>query len=475
MRQNVGRQNPFGGDLNQEGQDKIRRIKVRHEDKVIGSWVLRLVLVMVLILSFALGSGAGVAAEEKAKIEYFSWLAAEVTMGKCIEELVQIFEILNPNVDVEVQAVTFGDKLPIFLTRSQGGQAPSLSRWTDADMQLLISKGLAADLKPFIDEEGPGFLDQWIEGSFDLVIKGDQVFGMPEENMPVCLVYNQDLYRIAGLDPDGPPGTREEFLEYAKKLTRDTDGDGKTDQWGFGMIGAKTPALFLRFDPWFWGPGGEYIKMTANGPRSALDTAEALDGFRFFIELYTKHEVVPPGPTSAASMDVRRMWVNEMAAMGLGGGFEMGAVSGINPEWPLTEKLRLAAVPVPAGGKKVTAGHIGYYALSPECKNPEAAWRFLRFMTNHFAQARMFEYQGFVAGRKDIVSSYKIQNNNFARVSASEAVYGKFPPQIPEWSEAREYFLVAIQEALTGVKSPGEALLDAHEEINRLLERAYGG
>lgn len=63
MRQNVGRQNPFGGDLNQEGQDKIRRIKVRHEDKVIGSWVLRLVLVMVLILSFALGSGAGVAAE----------------------------------------------------------------------------------------------------------------------------------------------------------------------------------------------------------------------------------------------------------------------------------------------------------------------------------------------------------------------------------------------------------------------------
>jgi multiple sugar transport system substrate-binding protein len=54
------------------------------------------------------------------------------------------------------------------------------------------------------------------------------------------------MFKAAGLDVNAPPKTWDEFLAYAKKLTRNTDGDGKIDQWGFGTVAAKSPGYSLR-------------------------------------------------------------------------------------------------------------------------------------------------------------------------------------------------------------------------------------
>ena len=59
----------------------------------------------------------------------------------------------------------------------------------------------------------------------------------------------------------------------------------------------------MRFNPWLWGTGGDYL--TPDGKRSALDTAESLEGFRWYVELVTKHKVVPPGVTEQVAQEVR--------------------------------------------------------------------------------------------------------------------------------------------------------------------------
>ena len=75
-------------------------------------------------------------------------------------------------------------------------------------------------------------------------------------------------------------------MEYPKKLTTGS-------RYGIGLIGARQEGLFMRLNPFIWGAGAEFL--TADGKRSAMDTPEFLEGFRYYVELFTKHKVDYPG------------------------------------------------------------------------------------------------------------------------------------------------------------------------------------
>ena len=71
------------------------------------------------------------------------------------------------------------------------------------------------------------FLDTLLPSAREMVTSEDgKIDGLPQEGCNWALFYRKDLFEEAGLDPEKPPKTFEEFLEYAKALTKDTDGDG---------------------------------------------------------------------------------------------------------------------------------------------------------------------------------------------------------------------------------------------------------
>ena len=79
----------------------------------------------------------------------------------------------------------------------------------------------------------------WRAGQYE----GKQV-GLPLDCHPQGLYYNLKLFREAGIvDAQGnpkPPDTWEEFLDAARRLTKDKDGDGRPDQWGFAFTWLRT-------------------------------------------------------------------------------------------------------------------------------------------------------------------------------------------------------------------------------------------
>ena len=60
---------------------------------------------------------------------------------------------------------------------------------------------------------------------------------MPIYGLSYSLYYNTAMFEAAGITT--PPATWDEFVEDAKKLTIDTDGDGQIDQWGVTMAGSS--------------------------------------------------------------------------------------------------------------------------------------------------------------------------------------------------------------------------------------------
>lgn len=409
-----------------------------------------------------------VAMAEQVTLRFSDWHLTEDVWNKSLTEGMAIFHERYPNIKVTMEPVSYGEKETKYTVESEAGKAPDVFHLHAFSLPMFFGKGYAKDLTPFIEKEGPGFLDAWYELPLQLMQYNGKMHAMPGDYMTMVLFYNTEMFKAAGLDPDKPPKTWDEFLDYAKKLTRDTDGDGNVDQWGFGVVGAKDPGFSLRFGPFIWGFGGDYL--TPDMKKSALDSPEAKEAFTFFVELYTKHKVVPPGLTAMNAQEVRTQLAQKKVAMILGSGWTPPIVNGINPDLKAFEVLN--AAPAPMKKQQATAIWLSSWVMSPNTKHPDEAWELIKFITSKEIELKWFIDNRVTSSREDVSGvAPEILNDKFASVLASQLPYGKVEPQITQWPEIMDVFTTSLQEAVVEMKTPEAALAEAHERINAILAR----
>jgi ABC-type glycerol-3-phosphate transport system substrate-binding protein len=338
-------------------------------------------------------------------------------------------------------------------------------------LRSFIERDFLLDLNPFIQEEGgEDFLQAWYPQTLELMRLEDTYYAIPGDFMSMALFYNKNLFEEAGLDPDTPPATWDEFLEDAQALTRDRDGDGQIDTWGFGTIGAIDPGFELRFSPILFSHGGDYLNQ--DNTCSALNTPEAKEAFKYFIELFTVHGVIPPGVTAQNPGTVREQMANEQIAMLLGSGWTAPIVDSNNPDLNAFEVLGVADVPVKAGADPefTTTAWLSAWAINPNTEHPDEAWQLLKFITAKPQEQQWFEDARVTSARVDVSEEYEpLVTDKFAKAIAGQLPKAKFVPQIKEWPQIIETVNSAAQEAFTGDKSPDQALEDAYNQINELL------
>ncbi|MBA7528890.1 Maltodextrin-binding protein MdxE [subsurface metagenome] len=427
---------------------------------------VKTLIIVVLLLSLGL-LPVNANAAEKVQLRFQTWHLGEEPWRSVLEEMKKDFEENNPDIEIVFERVTYGDKEMIFTTQSEARAAADHVHFSYRPIQNFAEQGYLLDLTPFIEKEGPDFLDEFLPSPLAMGTIDGRIYALPDNFDPMVLIYNARLFEEAGLDPDRPPRTRTEFLEYAKKLTRDTNGDGRIDQWGFALMGARQEGLFMRFNPWFWGSGAQYL--TEDNKSSALNTPEALDGVRFYTELHTKHGVVPPAPIETGAQEARIQMANRQVAMMVGFAPTPNILKNLNPEMDVYKELKMA--PIPSGDIKATAAWISFRVISTHTKHPEEAWRLYKYVHSFENQLRWFHGAGVLSSRKDVRFSEPIMNDPFALVMAEQAEYVKYEPLIPEWTEIGDLMITAIQDILSGRKNEEKALADTHDAINEILSR----
>ena len=411
---------------------------------------------------------AGPVFSDQAKLRFSDWHLTEDVWNKSLTEGIETFQKMHPNIQVKMEPVSYKEKETKYTVESAAGRAPDVFHVHAFSLPMFFSKGFAKDLTPYIEKEGAGFLDAWYPLPVELMKHNGKVMAMPGDYMTMVLFYNTEMFKDAGLDPKKPPKNWDEFLDYAKKLTRDTDGDGKVDQWGFGTVGAKSPGFSLRFGPFLWSFGGDYL--TPDMKKSALNTPEAKEAFTFFVELFTKHKVVPPGLTSMNPQDVRTQLAQKKVAMIMGSGWTPPIVNKINPDLNAFEVLECA--PAPTKRIQATAIWLSSWVMSPNTKHPDEAWELMKFITSKEMELKWFVDNRVTSSRKDVSGvAPEILNDKFASVLASQLPYGKVEPQIKQWPEIMDTFTTSLQEAIVGMKDPEKAISEADERINAILAR----
>ena len=393
------------------------------------------------------------------KIRFQTWHWSEMPVFKELDEFQKTFNQTNPGIEVVRDDSRYADKESLFITQSQAKVAADIAHFTYRPIRHFADRGYLMDLTPFIEKEGGAkFLAQWDESALEVCRYKGKIYCLPDDRNPIALMYNTVHFKEAGLDPNRPPATWDQFLDYAKKLT-------KGDRWGVGIIGARQEGIFMRFNPWLWGAGGDYL--TTDGKRSALDTPESLEGFKFYVELFTKNKVVPPGVIEQGAQEVRTQLAHGKVSMIISLPSEPLIVQAINPNMNVREVMAVA--PLPVGKKKVTSTYFSMRVISAFTKNPEAAWKVYRAWYNQETQVRNFKIAGSLSSRLDFKNSPEVKADKFAQVFVAQSPYVKLEPLLAEWPKIGDDMITAIQEGLAGVKTPEQALKDAHLATNRVL------
>ncbi len=417
-------------------------------------WNLAMVGIAVSLLVLA-----ATPASAQVKIRFQTWHWGETPWVNALNEFVKTYNQANPGVEVVRDDSRYADKESVFITQSQAKAAADIAHFSYRPVRQFAERGYLMDLTPFIEKEGDQkYLAQWDPSALEICKYKGKIYCLPDDMNPMVLMYNKELFKEAGLDPSKPPATWEQFLDYAKKLT-------KGDRWGVGIIGARQEGIFMRFNPWPWGAGGDYL--APDEKRSALDKPEFLEGFKYYVELFTKHKVVPPGVIEQGAQEVRTQLAHGKVAMIITLPAAPGIVQAINPKINVREVMALA--PVPVGKKKVTSTWFSMRVISAFTKNPEAVWKVYRTWMDTESQMRNFKIAGVLSTRLDIKNSPEVKADKFAQVFAAQTPYVKLEPLAPEWPKIGDAMITAIQEALTGVKTPEQALKDAHAATNRAL------
>jgi multiple sugar transport system substrate-binding protein len=191
-------------------------------------------------------------------------------------ELQKILDQINAN-NTEYQIVHEplpSDYYTQIQTQLAGGTAADLL-WIDQDHMSMDADGSFLPLTDCVANAAAktaGDVSDYYPGIISTAMMNDTLYGLPWIAQPVVTYYNKDLFSAAGVSEPTADWTWDDFMSDAKTLTKDTNGDGTTDQWGFSANGWLPPQMFV------WQAGGDVI--SADLATSPIDSPEALEGWK---------------------------------------------------------------------------------------------------------------------------------------------------------------------------------------------------
>ena len=309
-----------------------------------------------------------------------------------LRDVISEFERSNPGVSIEV-IVPAGNVAEYLAVQIAAGVS-----WDTATLMPHQGLGLAltgafADLRPFIERDGIINLESFLPGTIDGYIYDDVIWGIPQSNIIQAFGYNHTLFQEAGLPSphhylaEGN-WTWQTVTKPGRQLTRDTDGDGVTDMWGYELGGV--PVLY-NFNPILDQAGAEIFVPRVN-PRFVTFTSPDV---RLAAEYYLSNwieGISPLGAANVAYLEGRAAMINYT-----GVGYDKA---------PESAEHRI--IPHPKGpvrgGASVTAWGL---QISATTRHPDLAWEWVKFLALSETSLNMlFRTRGILPPTKDALHDW---------------------------------------------------------------------
>jgi multiple sugar transport system substrate-binding protein len=418
-----------------------------------------LVLLLVPVYLFAGGeqdAEAGAEGNEITEIVY--WQYFYETKKETVDTLIEIFEAANPDIKVTHQTFPYEQYNTKVASSVPSGEGPNVINLYYGWLPKYIDSGY---LQPLSEEV---FSTERIQSEFFSLVDAAKFEGsyyaLPTAVRSLALFWNKDLFKAAGLDPETPPKTVEELIDFAKILT-ETDKHGNYLQTGLTMELRAQLHHWLR-EVLIRQYGG--TPYNEDSTKVAYNSQAGYDAFEFFTELNTVEKI---GMPNFMTDDVTA-FKSGMMGMTIDGSFRLGTFDKI-------DTLNYAVTELPSmNGENYNFASFWANGITSftEGKELEASLKFLDFLTSETAMSMWLENIGELPAKKALAMKDEYRNDPKYGPFIRGLEYATATKFIDESSQ-RQVWIDAYDQVLLNGMSIEDAVNAAAETEQAVLDNYY--
>ena len=341
-----------------------------------------------------------------------------------------------------------------YIISALGGSGPALFWGASDNIGPFVELGAIAPIEPYVSQ---AYLDSFITEPFPantwfqghLYQVGDRV------GNHLCLVYNKKMI-------DVPPQTMSALIQMGRKLTKDTDGDGKPDV--YALAWNYTEPYFAV--PFIGGFGG-WIMDENNQP--TLNTEAVVKASQLIYDLGNKYKIIPP---ECDYESANALFIDGFSAMIINGAWSWGTYikNGIDIGIARIPKVDETGLwPTPA------ASPLGY-SLNINLKGEKlkVAIALLEFLTSPQVELYFADAGANIPSRREALRDPRVSSNEMIRSSMDQLEVAKMMPVVTELRWIWDAMRPSYQGIFTGLTTPEKAAKEMQELAEKLIKENRG-
>lgn len=364
--------------------------------------------------------------------------------------LIKEFNALKNGITVEYRQIQFDDVVSEAMRAFSTGQAPDIIAVDNPEHALFSSRGAFLDLTDRIKASSVVKPENYFPGPLKSVMWDDKYYGIPKATNTIALYYNKDMFKAVGLDPNSPPETWDQLVDYARKLT-----DPSKNVYGLAFSAKANEEGTFQFLPWAQMAGGGYEKINTPGAVKALEIWKTI----------IDEKLASPDTLTRGQWDSTGTFNSGNAAMVISGPWELDRMlEEAKFDWGV------GLLPVPEKGAQRSSAMGDFnWAIFANSQHPDEAFKVLEYFVSQ--DDKMFEKYGQLPARSDITipATGKKLKDEALKVFLEQLKYAQPRGPHPAWPKISKAIQDAIQAALTGQMSAKDALDQAAQQIAAVL------
>ncbi|MEG0371496.1 MAG: sugar ABC transporter substrate-binding protein [Clostridium sp.] len=405
------------------------------------------------------------AADKPAKKETITvWLPPIGPDDKPVwEPIFKKFEEQN-NVDINLEIIPWEKYPEKYATAITAGTGPDVGYMYAEMYPQFISMGAVEDLTKYFNDES---FKKYTYLDASKMMGG--MYGLPMEAAnPAVLYFNEDIVKATGETAilaklkKHEPISWDEFLTVSKKATKDTNGDGKTDQYGLAQgWGAKFFGnLNWNWYNYLWQAGGDIYNEDLKSVK--FDNSEGVKAATFLHDMKYKHKIIPEDAMAKDNEDMLKTVFGPGKAA-----FAIGLSSKASELFDKEFKNLKYDFAVSLKDKKAaTFASVDQLTLMASAKNKDLSFKLMEHMMNAESMTAFHKYNPRAPMTAD--EPYQGDPRFKEMVQKDKGIYR--PLMVgPNGVEIYEFLWKELQKMMNGEKSPEAALKDAAKYSNDLI------
>ncbi len=421
-------------------------------------------LLLLLVGILALGGCQTLRTAETGVINLTLWQGVNPPPNRdVLQKLVDKFNQTHPKIQVEsLYAGQQDQQTPKILAAVVGNAPPDLLWYNPTiagqlvELQALIPLDEKLNNSPVKAEIDPAL--------FESMEYQGQIWSLPFATNNVAVYYRPSLFKAAGITE--LPRTWEQFREVAKKLTRDTNGDGRINQYGMFLPLGKGEFTVFTWLPFMWSSGGELVKGEAEKASAVMlqNNPGAIAALQFWRNLIEDGSAMLSGPERGYETGDL---IAGNVAMQVTGPWSLGefTASGVD----------FGVFPIPVNQEPATSvGGENLFLFKTTPEREQAAFTFAEYAMSAEFQTELALGTGYLPinlkSRQDARYQEFVKKLPPVQVFLDQAEHGRSRPIFPGYNRISDSLGRAIESVLLSQNTPAEALKITQQRLDLIFK-----